>query len=97
MTTLEYDSVPEDARRDYDPSPPPRHLLARHRARVLDPERAERVAGAVPRGTVYVSDRLICPAAKTSTRLLMKDTITITTVSFLRCSCNHLLRYQPTG
>ncbi len=69
MATLEYDSEPEDARRDYDPSPPPRHLLAGHRARVLDPETAERVAGAVPRSTVYVSDRLICPAAGNSSQL----------------------------
>jgi serine protease len=70
MPTLDYHPEPEDARRDYDPSPPPPEVLARRGARVLDPATAERIDGVVPRSTVYVGDRLIFPVRKDADELV---------------------------
>jgi subtilisin family serine protease len=49
--------------RNYDPTPPPPDIMRRHRARVLDPDSAEQVAGITVRSTVYVADRLLVPTS----------------------------------
>ena len=56
------DPVAPEAR-DYDPTPPPADIVRRHRARVLDPDTAEQIAGITVRSTVYVADRLLVPAS----------------------------------
>ena len=52
-----------DTARDYDPTMPQQDLLDRYGALLLDPRRAEVMAGQPPlRDTAYVADRLLLPA-----------------------------------
>src|SRR5690349_11479579 len=47
--------------RDYDPTPPPADLVARHGVRVLDPTNALQLPGIPTRSTVYFPDHLLVP------------------------------------